>query len=148
MSTLSLWPCYKYTQEMNMERSQLGFIAFNEFQGASCQMSEMSSRGCICHTLNKMLDSLDCLRLSNNLRTRRLQFAGHCFRANDEAVSQVILWTPTDGQRSRGRPATTYVDLTFGTRIKSSKSSQIKCSQLAIVIYTLERLPFVHARSI
>ena len=50
-------------------------------------------------------------RLSNKLRSRRLQFAGHCFRAKDEAVSKVILWTPNHGQRSRGRPATTYVDL-------------------------------------
>ncbi len=45
-------------------------------------------------------------RLSNKLRSRRLQFA-----AKDEAVSKVILWIPTHGQRARGRPATTYVDL-------------------------------------
>ena len=62
------------------------------------------------HVTNDTLYS-ELPRPSNKLRSRRLQFAGHCFRATDEAVSKVILWTPNHGQRSRGRPATTYVDL-------------------------------------
>ncbi len=53
----------------------------------------------------------DLPRLSHKLRRKRLQFAGHSFRAEEEAVSQVILWQPTHGQKSRGRPPTTYVDL-------------------------------------
>ena len=50
-------------------------------------------------------------RLSEKLRRRRLQFAGHCYRAKDEAVSKTVLWTPTHGRKSRGRPSKTYVDL-------------------------------------
>ncbi len=43
--------------------------------------------------------------------SKRLQFAVHSFRAKEEAVSKVILWQPSHGQKSRGRPPTTYVDL-------------------------------------
>ncbi len=53
----------------------------------------------------------DLPRLSAKLRRKRLQFAGHCYRAKDEAVSRTVLWTPTHGRKSRGRPLKTYVDL-------------------------------------
>ena len=48
-------------------------------------------------------------RLSTKLAGRRLQFAGHCFRQK-EGVSKLVLWKPTHGHKSRGRPATTYID--------------------------------------
>ncbi len=50
-------------------------------------------------------------RLSEKLRRRRLQFAGHCYQAKDKAVSKTVLWTPTNGRKSRGRPSKIYVDL-------------------------------------
>ena len=43
----------------------------------------------------------DLPRLSAKLRRKRLQFAGHCYRAKDEAVSRTVLWFPFK----------TYVDL-------------------------------------
>ena len=49
-------------------------------------------------------------RLSTKLAGRRLQFAGHCFRQKEEGVSKLVLWKPTHGHKSRGRPATTYLD--------------------------------------
>ncbi len=50
---------------------------------------------------------------NSGLEKEDVQFAGHSFRAKEEAVSQVtsIPWQPNHGQKSRGRPPTTYVDL-------------------------------------
>ena len=48
--------------------------------------------------------------ISETIRDRRLRFAGHCYRAKTELASDLILWQPTHGRRSRGRPAKTYVD--------------------------------------
>ena len=48
--------------------------------------------------------------ISDTIRDRRLRFAGHCYRAKTELASDLILWQPTHGRRSRGRPAKTYVD--------------------------------------
>ena len=48
--------------------------------------------------------------LSNSVRKRRLQFAGHCLRASDQPVSRVLFWTPSEGHSSRGRRSTTYPD--------------------------------------
>ena len=80
------------------------------------------------HITNEVLYG-DLPPLSTKLRSRRLQFAGHCFRAKDEAVSKVILWTPTHGQKSRGRPATTYVDLLTsdtGLRVEELETSMME----------------------
>ena len=41
---------------------------------------------------------------------QRLRFAGHCWRSKDEVASDRILWQPQHGNRSRGRPAKTYID--------------------------------------
>ena len=43
-------------------------------------------------TLEKIYGSLP--RVSHVLRSKRLQFAGHCFRATDEVISSVVLWKP------------------------------------------------------
>ena len=40
-------------------------------------------------------------RLSQVIRARRLQFAGHCYRATNEVVSSFVLWKPKpNGRRS------------------------------------------------
>ena len=49
--------------------------------------------------------------ISQTVRERRLRFAGHCSRAKDECISDVLLWRPRHGKRRVGRPAKTYVDL-------------------------------------
>ena len=48
--------------------------------------------------------------LSDKIAARRLQLAGHCFRHPELSTQKVVLWEPTHGQRSRGRPRTTFVD--------------------------------------
>ena len=37
-------------------------------------------------------------KLSEKLKQCRLRFAGHCYRHSEEAVSRLVLWTPTHGQ--------------------------------------------------
>ena len=41
---------------------------------------------------------------------QRLRFAGHCWRSKDEVASDLILWQPQHGNRSRLRPSKTYID--------------------------------------
>ena len=47
-------------------------------------------------------------KLTEKIRARRLQLAGHCFRHPELPAHDVLLWRPTHGRRSRGRPAATY----------------------------------------
>ena len=60
-------------------------------------------------------------RLSQVIRARRLQFAGHCYRATNEVVSSFVLWRPEpNGRRSN---KLSYPDVL-------SKDSQIAKSEL------------------
>ena len=49
--------------------------------------------------------------ISSKIRDRRLRFAGHCVRNKDELASDLILWQPSHGNRTAGRPHKTYVDM-------------------------------------
>ena len=49
-------------------------------------------------TLDQIYGNLP--RVSNKLSQRRVQFAGHCFRAEDEVVSSLVLWKPPYPNRS------------------------------------------------
>ena len=46
---------------------------------------------------------------SKTIQVRRTRHAGHCWRSKDELISDVLLWTPTHGCASVGRPARTYI---------------------------------------
>ena len=48
--------------------------------------------------------------VTETIRKQRMRFTGQCWRADNELVSTVLLWGPQHGQRSRGRPAKTYID--------------------------------------
>ena len=48
-------------------------------------------------------------KISKSIRMQRLRFAGHCWRSKDEVASDLVLWQPQHGNRSRGRPAKTYI---------------------------------------
>ena len=48
--------------------------------------------------------------VSQTVRDRRLRFSGHCLRATNECISDVLFWKPKHGKRSVGRPAKTYID--------------------------------------
>ena len=49
--------------------------------------------------------------LSSELRQRRLRFAGHCWRREDELCSQLLLWQPTHGKRRLGALSQIFIDL-------------------------------------
>ena len=53
----------------------------------------------------------DMPKVSDKIRERRARFAGHCFRGTNELVSKLIHWIPKHGERKRGRPALTYIDI-------------------------------------
>ena len=40
-----------------------------------------------------------------------MRFAGHCHRATEETIGDLLFWEPKHGKCGRGRPATTtYID--------------------------------------
>ena len=49
-------------------------------------------------------------KISDTIRKQRLSFAGHCWRSKDELASDLLLWIPKHGKRSRGRPRKSYID--------------------------------------
>ena len=52
----------------------------------------------------------DLSKVSDKIRKRRLQFAGHCVRSSGQVVSDLVLWKPMHGKRSVGRPIMTCQD--------------------------------------
>ena len=47
--------------------------------------------------------------ITKTIQVRRTRHAGHCWRSRDELISDVLLWTPTYGRATAGRPAQTYI---------------------------------------
>ena len=50
-------------------------------------------------------------KVSDKIAARRMRLAGHCQRHQELPASKLVLWEPTHGHRSRGRPTLTYVDV-------------------------------------
>lgn len=49
-------------------------------------------------------------RITTTICHQRMRFAGHCWRSKSELASEVLLWEPSHGRRSRGRPHKTFID--------------------------------------
>ena len=49
-------------------------------------------------------------RATMKIQERRMRLAGHIHRHPELVASRLLLWEPTHGARSRGRPALTFVD--------------------------------------
>ena len=47
--------------------------------------------------------------ITKTIQARWTRHAGHYWRSRDELISDVLLWTPTYGQKKAGRPARTYI---------------------------------------
>ena len=47
--------------------------------------------------------------ITKTIQIRRTRQARYCWRSRDELISDVLLWTPTDGRAKAGRPARTYL---------------------------------------
>ena len=48
-------------------------------------------------------------KISTKIIRRFIKFAVHCLRRDDEVVSDLFLWEPTNGTRRRGRPPENYI---------------------------------------
>ena len=59
-------------------------------------------------TSNKQ-NTVQCI--SNVIRKRRLKFAEHSYRQHGDPVSELVLWQPKHGKRSKGAPAKTFIDI-------------------------------------
>ena len=47
--------------------------------------------------------------IMKTILVRRTRHAEHCSRSRDELISDVLLWTPSNGRAKVGRPARTYI---------------------------------------
>ena len=47
--------------------------------------------------------------ITKTIQIRQTWHAGQCWWSGDELISDVLLWTPTDGRSKAGRPARTYI---------------------------------------
>ena len=47
--------------------------------------------------------------ITKTIKIRRTRHAGHCWRSRDELVSDVLLWTPSQGRAKAGHPVQTYI---------------------------------------
>lgn len=41
--------------------------------------------------------------VSGTIKERRVRYAGHCWRAKDEIVTELLLWEPRQGRADGGR---------------------------------------------
>ena len=53
----------------------------------------------------------DSLRVGDKVAARRMRLAWHCQRHPYLHAHKLVLWEPTHGHRSRGRPKSTLVDI-------------------------------------
>ena len=47
--------------------------------------------------------------VTKTIKIKQTKHAGHCWRSRDELVSDVLLWTSSQGRAKAGRPARTYI---------------------------------------
>ena len=47
--------------------------------------------------------------ITKTIKIRRTRHAGHCWRSKDELISDLLLWTSSQGRAKAGRPARTYI---------------------------------------
>ena len=47
--------------------------------------------------------------VTSKIRTRRLRLVGHLKRHPEEIGHQLIMWSPHQGHRNRGKPTMTYI---------------------------------------
>ena len=62
------------------------------------------------HITNETLYG-DLPKVTDKIRNRRLKLTGHCLRHPGEMAHNLVLWTPYQGTRKRGKPPKTFVQL-------------------------------------
>ena len=68
-------------------------------------------------------------RVSQKIAARRMRLAGHCQRHQELPASKLVLWDPTHGHRSRGRPTLTYVDVLKSDAGAQSTNELARCME-------------------
>ena len=64
------------------------------------------------HTSNTVLYG-NIPPVSDTIKKRRLRFAGHIHRLQDQPVQQLLFWQPSYGHRYQGRPHKTFPDVLY-----------------------------------
>ena len=62
------------------------------------------------HTPNSVLYG-NIPPVTDTIKTRRLRFAGHVYRLQDQPAQQLLFWQPSYGRRYQGRPHKTFPDV-------------------------------------
>ena len=68
----------------------------------------ISNKFCKKHPTKQLLYGLLPI-ISKTIQIRRTRHARHCCKGKDELISDILLWTPSHGRTSIGRPARTYL---------------------------------------
>ena len=61
------------------------------------------------HMRNEVLHG-EIPKITTAIAAQRKRLSGHCWQSNDEVVYQLLLWEPTHGKRTCGRPRQTFID--------------------------------------
>ena len=51
--------------------------------------------------------------ITRTIKVRRIRYAEHCWRSGVKLISDVLQWTPSNGQEKAGRPARTCLQQLF-----------------------------------
>ena len=101
VESILLYGCESWAMTETMEKSLSGTYTRMLRKALNVHWSS--------HTTNKELYG-ELPRVDRKIAERRLRLAGHCYRHPELSTQKLLLWEPTHGSRSRGRPKATYVD--------------------------------------
>ena len=102
IESILLYGCESWTVTPQMERSLNGTY--------TCMLRKVLNVKWRSHTTNAELYG-ELPPVGNKIATRRMQLAGHCHRHPEMSAHKLVLWQPTHGQRTRGRPRQSYVEV-------------------------------------
>ena len=101
VESILLYGCESWTLTETMEKSLSGTYTRMLRQALNVHWSS--------HTTNEQLYGVLPM-LPDKVASRRLQLVGHCYRHPELSTQKLVLWEPTHGRKSRGRPRSTFVN--------------------------------------
>ena len=72
----------------------------NELDGACTQMVRVAKNVICLQCITNEVLYAGFLGIATTMRKRYFRFSGHCWRSNNEVVSDLVLWEPKHGKRS------------------------------------------------
>ena len=103
----------------------------------------VTNKSCRDHLTNEQLYG-EIPKISKSIRMQRLMFAYHCWRSKYEVASDLILWQPQHGNRSRGCPAKTYIEKNSAYFINSTAFSFFDGVLYSLVFIDIKRSTFYY----